>query len=167
MSGVTRHSKEAVRLCEHIVKQSFGNVVHVSASLAQCPTINTDKPQRIASLLLRRGRLGLLELARLSGLPPRTAAAAVIILMQHSLVTTSCLYLTTNPTPDASEDGVYEFNETECLNRLRFGRILGITENLPALKRHPDAVDIVQRMMVHGRMTAGMLKRQFEDGTCL
>lgn len=30
MSGVSKQSKEGVRLCEHIVRQAFGNAVHVS-----------------------------------------------------------------------------------------------------------------------------------------
>jgi hypothetical protein len=34
MSGVTRHSKESVRLCEHIIKDAFGHVVHVSSAIA-------------------------------------------------------------------------------------------------------------------------------------
>jgi hypothetical protein len=98
-------------------------------------------------------------------MPPRTAAAALLILMQHGLVTTSCLYLAhPDPSPDAPRDGLYEFDENECLNRLRYGRILHITQTLARLERYPEAVEIVRRVMLYGRMTVGMIKQQLENG---
>ena len=59
-------------------------------------------------------------MSRLSALPQPTTLAAILILYQHNLVQSS-------GSPSDSEE-YYEFNVVECLMRLRWGRILALTE---------------------------------------
>ncbi|WVR07357.1 hypothetical protein IAU60_004398 [Kwoniella sp. DSM 27419] len=123
MSGT---GKEAVRLCEHIVRQAFGDVV--------C---------RVASTLLNRGRLPSSTIARLSGLTKPTALAALLILMQHDLVQSNGASY-----KETGEEEQYEFDVTSCLMRLRWGRILAITHQ----KLDQVALEIVRTLMIYGKL---------------
>ncbi|WVN88622.1 uncharacterized protein L203_103833 [Cryptococcus depauperatus CBS 7841] len=123
MSG---HGKEAVRLCERIVCQSFGLVV-----------------ARVASTLLNRGRLPVPAIARLAGMSPMTVMASLLILMQHSLVQSSGA-----STKDTGEEEEYEFVPQECMLRLRWGRILTIT----AERYDNAAVEVVRQIMLYGHL---------------
>ncbi|WVQ74734.1 hypothetical protein IAR50_004338 [Cryptococcus sp. DSM 104548] len=123
MSG---HSKEGVRLCEHVVSQAFGKIV-----------------QRVASTLLNRGRLPATTIARLSGLSPHVTNASLLILIQHSLVQSNGASV-----KQTGEDEQYEFNVDECLLRLRWGRILAITHE----KLDLVAVQVVKQLMIYGKL---------------
>ncbi|RXK38119.1 hypothetical protein M231_04580 [Tremella mesenterica] len=118
-------SKEAVRLCQHLVRQAFGTVV-----------------SRIASTLMNRGRLTCPTLARLSALSRSTTMAALLILMQHHLVQSS------GEPPDSDKEEAYEFNMDECLLRLRWGRILAMTLD----KLGPSATEVIRSLMLYGRL---------------
>ncbi|WWC63066.1 uncharacterized protein I303_105665 [Kwoniella dejecticola CBS 10117] len=120
------NGKEAVRLCEHIVRQAFGDVI--------C---------RVASTLLNRGRLPLSTISRLSALPKPTTSAALIVLIQHDLVQTNgASYKNTG------DDEQYEFDTSTCLLRLRWGRILAITHQT----YDEVALEVVRTIMVYGKM---------------
>ena len=92
----------------------------------------------------------LVDICRATNLPQRAVAGAIIILMQHALVHTTSL----------ERDDAYEFDEAECLNRLRYGRILAITSTWQPLEDVRDvAVEAVRLIMVHGRLTVAQLRR--------
>lgn len=70
--------------------------------------------------------------------------------MQHALVTTTQI-----ESPGES----YEFDEAECLNRLRHGRILAITSQWQAFRPVRDiAVEAVRLIILHGRLTVHHLR---------
>ncbi|WVW85834.1 hypothetical protein I302_107872 [Kwoniella bestiolae CBS 10118] len=120
------NGKEAVRLCEHIVRQAFGDVV--------C---------RVASTLLNRGRLPLSTISRLSALPRPTTSAALIILIQHDLVQSNGASY-----KDTGDEEQYEFDTMTCLLRLRWGKILAITH-----QNYDDiALEVVRTLMVYGKL---------------
>ncbi|OCF57449.1 DNA-directed RNA polymerase III subunit RPC3 [Kwoniella mangroviensis CBS 10435] len=120
------NGKESVRLCEHIVRQAFGDVI-----------------SRVASTLLNRGRLPLSTISRLSALPKPTTSAALIILIQHDLVQTNGASY-----KDTGEEEQYEFDTLACLLRLRWGRILAITH-----QSHDEvALEVVRTLMIYGKL---------------
>ncbi|GMK58430.1 hypothetical protein CspeluHIS016_0504620 [Cutaneotrichosporon spelunceum] len=127
MDGVNSNSKEAVRLCEHIVRVAFGDVV--------C---------RVASTLLNRGRSNAETIARLAALPRATTNASLLILIQHSLVGS-----TGGSRRSVPEEEQYEFDTAECLLRLRWGRILALTES----NFGEDTLMVVHQLLVYGKMT--------------
>ncbi|KAI0340517.1 hypothetical protein BDW22DRAFT_1359908 [Trametopsis cervina] len=109
-------------LCEQIVQAHFGPLT-----------------SKVAAVLLHRGRLPLSQIARFSGLKPRTVRAAVIVLIQHNI-----LWHAQN---DA--DGVvFEFNTDECLMRLRYGRYVWQAEQ----SFGKPGAEIVQLIMDHGKL---------------
>jgi DNA-directed RNA polymerase III subunit RPC3 len=77
--------------------------------------------QRVADVLLTRGRLSLSHIVRFGQLKPRTARACVLALVQHNLLWHA-------HTPQDGE--VLELNTDECLARLRFGRYVALAEHL-------------------------------------
>ncbi|KAI6036870.1 hypothetical protein BKA83DRAFT_4168435 [Pisolithus microcarpus] len=90
---------ETARLCSQVVHTHFGPL-----------TAN------VATVLLHRGRLSFPQLLRYTRLKPRTVRAAVLVLVQYNLLWHA----------QTDEEGdVLEFNTTECLKRLRFGRSSG------------------------------------------
>ncbi|WVQ81704.1 hypothetical protein IAT38_003829 [Cryptococcus sp. DSM 104549] len=124
---MSANGKEAVRLCEHIVRHTFGDVI--------C---------RVASTLLNRGRLPSPTVARLSGVPKPQTLAALLILMQHNLVQSNGASM-----KETGEDEQYEFVTTECLYRLRWGRILAITHDK---LKDLVAYEVVKQLMVFGKL---------------
>ncbi|KAF9484716.1 hypothetical protein BDN70DRAFT_825237 [Pholiota conissans] len=110
------------RLCVEIIHSHFGPLT-----------------ARLASVLLTRGRLALLPLIRLSQLKPRTARAAILILVQHNV-----LWHT------RGQDNVemFEFNVDECLLRMRFGKFVWLAEQ----KFGQQAADIIQLILDHGKL---------------
>lgn len=120
------HTKEAVRLCEHIIRQAFGDVVCVS--LTRSFTLSSIPDfQRVASTLLNKGRLALFSVQRLSGLKPDSVIQSLVILHQHNLLLSNGASLLL---PDSGTEELYEFNLPECLLRLRWPKILSVTEQL-------------------------------------
>jgi DNA-directed RNA polymerase III subunit RPC3 len=79
--------------------------------------------QHVASVLLNRGRLNLTELCHYAKLRPRSAQAVIIILIQHNLA-----WHCEAPAGDHLIE-YFEMNQKECLMRLRWGRILAMTED--------------------------------------
>lgn len=77
--------------------------------------------QKVASVLLIRGRLSLPQLVRFTGLKPRTVRASIIVLVQHNILWHAHTH---------DEGEMLEFNTIECLLRLRFGRYVWVAENL-------------------------------------
>ena len=77
--------------------------------------------QNVASALLTRGRLPLVQLVRFTGLKPRTVRQAILVLIQHNIVWHAL-------TEDDGE--ILEVNTDECLTRLRFGRYVWQAEQL-------------------------------------
>jgi DNA-directed RNA polymerase III subunit RPC3 len=69
--------------------------------------------QTVASALLTRGRLNLIQIVQFTSLKHRTVRAAVLVLFQQNLLWRSSA---------GEEKEVLEFNVDECLTRLRFGR---------------------------------------------
>lgn len=86
-----------------------------------CPCVANF--QRVASTLLNRGRCSALTVSRLAALPLATTQASLIILLQHHLVGS-----TGGSRRNPPEEEMYEFDIIECLMRLRWGRILALTE---------------------------------------
>jgi DNA-directed RNA polymerase III subunit RPC3 len=80
--------------------------------------------QRVASTLLNRGRCNAATVARLAGLTRATGNAALLILVQHNLVGS-----TGGSRRDPPEEEMYEFDVSECLLRLRWPRVLALTED--------------------------------------
>ena len=97
--------KEAVRLAEYIVRADFGSVV-----------------ASVASILLHRGRMRLTEIAHFTKLPRRSVAGILITLVQHNLA----WYCETELGQRTHE--YFEMNLKECLMRLRWARILEMTQ---------------------------------------
>ncbi|WVQ99827.1 hypothetical protein IAU59_006970 [Kwoniella sp. CBS 9459] len=126
MSGTSNNGKEAVRLCEQIVRQAFGDVV--------C---------RVASTLLNRGRLPSSTIARLSALQRPTALAALLILIQHDLVQSNGASY-----KETGEEEQYEFDVMGCLLRLRWGRILALTHQ----RMDEVALQVVRTIMIYGKI---------------
>ncbi|KAK4684578.1 DNA-directed RNA polymerase III subunit RPC3, partial [Tremellales sp. Uapishka_1] len=123
MSG---NGKDAVRLCQHIIRQAFGDVV--------C---------RVASTLLNRGRLPAFSISKLSALPRPTTLAALLILIQHNIVFSSGA-----SAKGTDEEEMYEVDVQECLLRMRWGRILAVTRE----EFDSDAEEVVQQLMVYGKL---------------
>nr|WRH23598.1 DNA-directed RNA polymerase III subunit RPC3 [Naematelia aurantialba] len=120
----TNNGKEAVRLCEHIIRQAFGDVI-----------------ARVSSTLLNRGRLSASALARLSGLPPRLVLGSLVVLIQHHLVLS---------TGETAKEEQYEFNVEECLLRLRYGRILAVTRE----RLGEAALEVIRQLIMFGKLRA-------------
>ncbi|WVQ68259.1 uncharacterized protein L199_006466 [Kwoniella botswanensis] len=120
------NGKESVRLCEHIVRQAFGDVI-----------------SRVASTLLNRGRLPLSTISRLSALPKPTTSAALIILIQHDLVQTNGASY-----KDTGDEEQYELDTLACLLRLRWGKILAITHQ----SYDEVALEVVRTLMIYGKL---------------
>lgn len=97
--------KEAVRLAEYIIRADFGNIV-----------------ASVASILLHRGRMRLTEIAHFTKLPRRQVAGILITLVQHNLA----WHCETELGQRTQE--FFEMNLKECLMRLRWGRILELTQ---------------------------------------
>lgn len=132
MSG---NLKEAVRLCEHIIRQAFGDVVCVSQLQALYLASRADF-QRVASTLLNRGRLPIPTISRLAAVSRQSTLAAILILMQHNLVLSNGASI-----KELEEEELYEFDVQACLMRLRWGRILALTqERLGTAVSHAVAV---------------------------
>lgn len=62
-------------------------------------------------------------MSRLAALPLSTTQASLIILLQHHLVGS-----TGGSRRNPPEEEMYEFDIIECLMRLRWGRMLALTE---------------------------------------
>jgi DNA-directed RNA polymerase III subunit RPC3 len=72
--------------------------------------------------------------------------------MQHNLVLTTSFALQPGAAVTSAEDQ-YEFDVTECLHRLRYGRILALTAGWPGLGRSAGiAEEIVRMIMIYGRV---------------
>lgn len=84
---------------------------------------DTANSQRVASTLLNRGRCSALTVSRLAALPLQTTQASLLILLQHHLVGS-----TGGSRRSPPEEEMYEFDIVECLMRLRWGRMLALTE---------------------------------------
>lgn len=113
--------------------------------------------------MLNRGRLTVKTLAGLSHTPLQAIQASLLILIQHHLVQ----YSDPNETP---ERVLYEFRVDECLLRLRWGRLLAITEQRlgPVVSGSPSrstaelttqAVEVVKQVMVFGMIKSGDLQQ--------
>ncbi|EGN96168.1 hypothetical protein SERLA73DRAFT_94223 [Serpula lacrymans var. lacrymans S7.3] len=113
---------DTARLCVQIIHSHFGPL---TAS--------------VASALLTRGRLPLLQLVRYTSLKPRTVRAAVLILVQQNILWHA----------HSEEEGeVLEVNTKECLMRLRFGRFVWQAEQVFG----KAAAEIVQLILDHGKL---------------
>lgn len=88
-----------------------------------CVSRRAHTVQRVASTLLNRGRLGVTTIARLSAISRPHTLASLILLMQHDLVQSSGESLR-----GTGGEEMYEFDVQECLMRLRWGRILSLTQ---------------------------------------
>lgn len=83
--------------------------------------ITNQVEQKVASVVLCRGRMPLNYIIRFSGLKPRTVRAAIIVLVQHNILWHS---------QSDDEGEVFDINIDECLTRLRFGRYVWQAEQL-------------------------------------
>lgn len=110
------------RLCTQIIHSHFG------------PLTAT-----VASVLLARGRMPILQLVRYSSLKPQTVRAAVLVLVQHNIIW---------HTQIEDEGEVLEFNINECLMRLRFGRFIWQAGELFG----KPGSEIVQLVLDHGKL---------------
>ncbi|TFY65459.1 hypothetical protein EVG20_g5577 [Dentipellis fragilis] len=130
---------DTARLCVQIIHSHFG------------PLTST-----VASTLLTRGRLTLPQLVRYSSVKPRSARAAILVLIQHNILWHA----------QADDGVVFEVNTEECLTRLRFGRyvwqveqILGSAVHLSfvrtahlRLTRYEQAAEILQLILDFGKL---------------
>ncbi|KAF8431810.1 hypothetical protein L210DRAFT_867070 [Boletus edulis BED1] len=113
---------DTCRLCTQIIDTHFGPLT-----------------AKVASTLLTRGRLSLLQLVRFTGIKSRTVRASIIVLIQHNILWHA-------HTDDEGE--MLEFNTLECLLRLRFGRYVWLAESLFGR----TSAEIVQVMLDHGKL---------------
>ncbi|EJD05716.1 uncharacterized protein FOMMEDRAFT_103906 [Fomitiporia mediterranea MF3/22] len=105
---------------------------------------------KVASALLTRGRLTLPQIVRFTALRPRTARAAVLILVQHNLAWHS----------QSEEDGeMIEFNTEECLLRLRFGTFVWQADQLFG----SAAAEIVSLVLDHGKLRPPDIRSHFSS----
>lgn len=110
----------------------------------------------MATTLLNRGRSNAESIARLAGLPRPTANAALLILIQHSLVGSTGGSRRKEP-----EEEMYEFDTVECLLRLRWGRILALTEQnfgedvsaVGLSAADIQALLIVRQLLMYGKLS--------------
>ena len=79
--------------------------------------------QNVAHVLLNKGRLNLAEICHYTKLKTRSAQGVIIALIQHNL-----LWHSEVPQGEKLVE-YFEFNLKECLLRLRWGRILALTED--------------------------------------
>ncbi|KAH7910164.1 hypothetical protein BJ138DRAFT_1009376 [Hygrophoropsis aurantiaca] len=113
---------ETGRLCTQITESHFGPL---AAS--------------VASALLTRGRLSLGQLVRFTGLKTRTVRLAILVLLQHNILWYS----------QTDEEGeMLEFNTSECLMRLRFGKFVWQAQDLFGT----SGAEIVQLLLDHGKL---------------
>ncbi|KDR81424.1 hypothetical protein GALMADRAFT_221286 [Galerina marginata CBS 339.88] len=110
------------RLCVEIIHSQFGPLT-----------------AKVASMLLTRGRLSLFQLARFSGIKPRTTRACVLVLVQQNILW---------HTKGDDEGEMFEVNVNECLMRLRFGKFVWIAERIYGKL----ASEIVQVILDHGKL---------------
>lgn len=120
-------------------------------------TCNGSREQKVASVLLCRGRMPLAYIIRFSGLKPRTVRAAILVLVQHNVLWHA---------QSDDEGEVLEINIDECLTRLRFGRYVWQAEQLfgKAVRRFRfravsekiisagQAAEIVQLILDNGKL---------------
>jgi hypothetical protein len=96
--------------------------------------------QKVVSVLLTRGRMPVVQLARYAHLRPRTARACVLVLVQHNI----CWHAQTQ------EDGeVLEINPDEILLRLRYGRYVWQAEQLFGTTVSETLVSRIERKSTH------------------
>ena len=113
--------RDTTNLCVEIIRQHFGplNAVRSPISLTN---IHSFSPfaQKVAEVLLHRGRLSLAHLVRFTNLKPRTVRACILVLVQQNVLW------------HASEEDVevFEVNTDECLARCRFGTYVCLMEEL-------------------------------------
>ncbi|KAK2467069.1 hypothetical protein APHAL10511_001327 [Amanita phalloides] len=93
----------------------------------------------VASVLLTRGRLSFIQLVRFSSLKPWIVRAAILVLVQHNILWHA-------QTEDEGE--VVEVNIEECLMRLRFGKLVWLTDQIFG----KAAAEIVQLILDHGKL---------------
>ena len=108
-------------LCEQIISTHFGplTAVRTIVFINALHTLNLSKI--VAHVLLHHGRLPFGQIIRFSGLKPRTARAAIIVLVQHNILWHA----------QSDADGeVFEVNTDECLLRLRYGRFVWQAQQL-------------------------------------
>ena len=102
--------------------------------------------------------MGVVAVARLSAVSRANTLAAVILLMQHNLVLNNG-----ESTRASGEEELYEFDVQECLMRLRWGRILSLTQERlgPVVSISPrvtrprlryQAVEVVRHLMTFGKL---------------
>ncbi|KAF8522102.1 hypothetical protein BU17DRAFT_45192 [Hysterangium stoloniferum] len=113
---------DTARLCIEIVHAHFGPLA-----------------AKVSSILLTRGRLPMPQIVRFSALKPRTVRAIILSLVQHNLLWHAELEI---------EGEVLEFNEEECLMRLRFGRFI----TLAGQTMGEPASHVVSTVLKHGKL---------------
>ena len=113
--------EDTTRLCEQIIRTHFGPLTAVSRLRDQASAHLLMPEQKVASVLLCRGRMPLAYIIRFSGLKPRTVRAAILVLVQHNVLWHA---------QSDDEGEVLEINIDECLTRLRFGRYVWQAEQL-------------------------------------
>ena len=117
-------------------------------------------PQRIFAVLLRRGRLPLVDLRRHTKLTPRQLRHGLVVLIQQNL-----LYHNTQPNTENPDQPTtyYEANEDAAYFLLRSGRILQIIET----RYGKDAKDVVQNLLLLGHAKVGDLVEAYKSKTKL
>ncbi|KAI0818906.1 hypothetical protein BC629DRAFT_1465091 [Irpex lacteus] len=110
-------------LCEQIIATHFGPLT-----------------AKVAHVLLHRGRLPLSHIIRFSNLKPRTARAAILVLVQHNILW--------HAVSDVDGGEVFEVNTDETLLRLRYGRYVWLAEQMFG----QAAAEVVQLVLDHGKL---------------
>lgn len=106
--------------------------------------------------------MGVVAVSRLSAISRGSTLASVILLMQHNLVLSNGASIR-----GSGEEELYEFDVQECLMRLRWGRILSLTQERlgPVVSTSVDgammlakhcsciqAVEVVRHLMTFGKL---------------
>ncbi|KAF9792413.1 hypothetical protein BJ322DRAFT_998384 [Thelephora terrestris] len=125
----------AAKLCTQIVRSHFGSLTAT-----------------VASALLTRGRLNLIQIVQFTSLKYRTVRAAVLVLFQQNLLWRSSA---------GEEKEVLEFNVDECLTRLRFGRYVWWAEK----KCGALGGAVVQLVLDHGKLKPPDIYRLLQEST--
>ncbi|KAJ1651950.1 RNA polymerase III subunit C82 [Dispira simplex] len=122
-----------LRLIHTVLREHFGPIV-----------------EQVGSTLGQRGRLPLRLLVQLTGLKIRQVQQALVVLIQHNLVTWA-------ESPHRMHLLVfYEIDIRRVLLRLRIGDVLGLTQEL----FDREGLQLVQQILLVGKLKVGKLKEK-------
>ncbi|KAF9385512.1 RNA polymerase III subunit C82 [Podila verticillata] len=114
------------KLCRLIVREHFGPIV-----------------EKVANVLIRKGRMPVGMIARITTLKPKRVRECLFVMIQHNIA----VYAETQEKTRIVT--YYEVNRTELLNRVLIPKVLHSSQEW----FESDGAAIAQTMLVHGKLT--------------